>query len=120
MSIHCIKSLTFRKNNDIKIKWEINGKINLYSRCPGCGFKKFETINKEKKVIYWKFTYSWTNFIILFEVQKKLDSKNPRVTKTKKGKLKLLQKGRVCDSKKIKIYQKTRSALLRNLGLQLY
>ena len=34
--------LMFTKNN-FKIKCEIGGKINLYSCCKDCDFKKFET-----------------------------------------------------------------------------
>ena len=30
------------------IKRQIEGKISLYSRCIDCGFKKFETIEKEE------------------------------------------------------------------------
>ena len=36
------------KNNNIKMKREIDGKINLYYWCYDCGFKKFETIDKEE------------------------------------------------------------------------
>ena len=32
----------------IKIKSEIDGKNNFYSRCIDCAFKKFETIDKEE------------------------------------------------------------------------
>ena len=34
------------KNNNIKIKSQINEKSNLCSPCTDCGFKKFETIEK--------------------------------------------------------------------------
>ena len=33
------------KNNNIM---NIDGKIDLYDRCNGCGFKKFAIIDKEK------------------------------------------------------------------------
>ena len=46
MNLYCIKCSMFTQNN-IKIKPEINVKINFYSRCHDCGFKKFETIVKE-------------------------------------------------------------------------
>ena len=38
MNLYCIKYLVFTKNNDIKIKHKIDGKINLHSRCivPRC------------------------------------------------------------------------------------
>ena len=44
----CIKCLMFAKNKNIKIKREIDGKINLCSCCTYCGFKTFETIYQEK------------------------------------------------------------------------
>lgn len=34
----------------IKIKHEIDGKINFYSRCIYCGFKKLETIEEEELI----------------------------------------------------------------------
>ena len=40
--------LVFTKNRNTKIKGEIGGKISLYSHCIDCGFKKFETIDKER------------------------------------------------------------------------
>ena len=36
------------KNNNFKIKLEINGKINLQTDCIDCGSKKFETIDEKK------------------------------------------------------------------------
>ena len=41
--------------------------------------------------------------------RKKRESKNPRVAKKNKGKLILLSNCTVCHSKKIEIYQRTRS-----------
>ena len=38
-------------SNNIKIKLEIYGKINLYSCCNDCGFKMFET-NGEEELSY--------------------------------------------------------------------
>ena len=46
--LFCIRCLKFIKNNDFKIKQEIDGKVNLYSHCIDCGFKKFEIIDKEE------------------------------------------------------------------------
>ena len=43
-----MKYLMFTKNNGIKIKCEIDGNINLSSRCNDCGFEKFKTIDKEE------------------------------------------------------------------------
>ena len=48
MNLYCIKCLIFKKNNNITTKRDIDEKINLYSRCIDCGFKKFETIDEEK------------------------------------------------------------------------
>ena len=48
MNLCCIKCLMFTKNNNIKSKPEIVGKINLYSRCIDCNFKKFTIIVEEK------------------------------------------------------------------------
>ena len=48
MTLYCIKCSKFTKNYNIKIECEIDGKINLYSHCFACGFKKFESIEKEE------------------------------------------------------------------------
>ena len=40
----------FPKNITINIKLEIDRKINIYSRCIDCGFKKFETIDGEELI----------------------------------------------------------------------
>ena len=37
----------FTKNNNIKIKPEADGKINLFSCCIDCGFKKFKLYEKQ-------------------------------------------------------------------------
>ena len=46
--MYCIECSKFTKNSNIKIKDELAGKINLYSSFIECGFKKFETIDKEE------------------------------------------------------------------------
>ena len=38
----------FTKDNNIKLKRKIDGKINLYSCCNDCSFKKFAAIDKEE------------------------------------------------------------------------
>ena len=38
----------YQKNNNIKIKCEIDGKINPYPCCFDCGFNKFETIDRKE------------------------------------------------------------------------
>ena len=43
MSLYCINCSNFANKNGMKIKREINGKMNHYSF-----FKKFETIDKEE------------------------------------------------------------------------
>ena len=48
MKRYCIKCPKFRKSNKIKIKLEINGKINLYFRFLDYDFKKLETFDKEE------------------------------------------------------------------------
>ena len=40
--------LKVHKKNDIRTKYEIDKKVNLYSRCIGCDFKRFVTIDEEK------------------------------------------------------------------------
>ena len=50
----CIKFLVFKRNNNIKLYREIDRKINLYSRCIGCDFKMFKTINEEEISILLK------------------------------------------------------------------
>ena len=49
------------------------------------------------------------------KVQKKNEIKNPNVAKTNKGKQILISKFPVCNSKKVKIYQKARSQLIIKL-----
>ena len=41
--------------------------------------------------------------------RKKTESKNPKVAREKTGRIMFLSKCAVCDSKKIKIYQRARS-----------
>ena len=48
MSLNLNKCLNFSNNKNIKINREIDGKTYLYSHCIGFGFKKSETIYKEK------------------------------------------------------------------------
>lgn len=50
MILHCIKCSIFKKYRNIEIKHEIDGKINFYSRCIYCGFKKLETIEEEELI----------------------------------------------------------------------
>ena len=38
----------FTKNRNVKIKRDIDGKINLYSGCIDCSFKNFETSDEEE------------------------------------------------------------------------
>ena len=41
MNLYCIKCSNFIKNNNIKTRHEIVGKINLYSHCIDCAVKMF-------------------------------------------------------------------------------
>ena len=51
--------------------------------------------------------------------RKNTESKNPKVAKKKKGRIMLLSKRAVCDSKKSKfIKQQEASGLLSNLGIK--
>ena len=49
MNLYYMKCLIFIKNKNIKLKREIDGKINLYSGCVGSDFKKF-AISNEKEI----------------------------------------------------------------------
>ena len=51
INLDYIKCLVFTKNRNVKIKRDIDGKINLYSGCIDCSFKKFET-NDEEEMSY--------------------------------------------------------------------
>ena len=53
--------------------------------------------------------------------RKKTGSKNPQIAKTNKGKMPLLSEFGVCNTKKMKIYQKKQKAsgLVRSLGLKI-
>ena len=42
------KKITILNNINIKLKREIDGKINLYSRCNDWSFKKFATIDEDE------------------------------------------------------------------------
>ena len=44
MNLYSIKCLMFTKNNNIKVNCKIDQKINFYSCCICCGFKKFATV----------------------------------------------------------------------------
>ena len=46
-----MKYLMFTKSRNIRIKYKIDGKTNLYSFCINCGFKKFESIDKEQSYL---------------------------------------------------------------------
>ena len=48
MNLYCIKYSMLTKNRNIKIKRKIVAKINLYSRCVDCSFRKFETTDKKE------------------------------------------------------------------------
>ena len=43
-----MKYLMFKKSRNIRIKYKIDGKTNLYSFCINYDFKKFESIDEEE------------------------------------------------------------------------
>ena len=98
MDLFRIKCSKFTNNsNYIKIKLEIDRKINLYSYFIDYGFKKFETIYDEKlsDLLYGKFRLY--NFIVVFKEIQKVKSSG---LEKNKGKLILLTKCVVFESKK--------------------
>ena len=57
--------------------------------------------------------------MILLKCRKSTESKNPKVARTKNGRIMLLSKCAVCDSKKSKfIKQQEASRLLSSLGIK--
>ena len=49
MNLYCTEcSKLTNNNNNIKIKGDIERKINIYTLCIDCGFKNIETIDKEE------------------------------------------------------------------------
>ena len=87
-------------NNNIDIKHEIDGKLNLYTYCIGCGFKIFEASNKEELSDLGRRLNYKTLLYYCFKCMKNEESKNPKVSKTNNGKTELLSKCVVYDSKK--------------------
>ena len=101
------------ENNNIKIKREIDGKINFYSCC----IKSLKLLIKKNQVTYWKFKlYIKQCYQFVWSVEKKTECKNPRVAKANKGKLMLLSKWPLCNSTKSRFIKKQEaSGLLSNL-----
>ena len=60
--------------------------------------------------------YIQNNVIVLFEVGKKIESRNAQVAKTKNKRIMLLSKQEVCNSKFIK--EQEASGLLSSLGMK--
>ena len=50
MNLYCITCLMLTKGKNIKIKREIDVKINFFSRYIDCSFRKFETISEEELI----------------------------------------------------------------------
>lgn len=68
-------------------------KINSYSCWTDCCFEKFENILKGELIDSSKsFNDIKDNVIILFEVQKNMESKNPKALKEKKRKNNVFRK----------------------------
>ena len=59
------------KNSSIEVKREIDGKINLYSRCIDCVLKKFETVNENKLNDLLKVYTISKNMLLYFSKSKK-------------------------------------------------
>ena len=55
MNFYSIKCLKFTKNNNIKVKREINGKMEIDSHFNDCSFKKIATIYKGKLITLLKY-----------------------------------------------------------------
>ena len=53
-----------------------------------------------KKVVDYILDYIQNRVIVLLETQEKTESKNPKISKTGKGRIMLLLKYVVCDDKK--------------------
>ena len=71
-------------------------------------------------VINKNLNYIENNVILLFEVQKNTESKNPKVVRTKNGGIVLLSKCSVCNSKKLKFLteQEARGVLSNFSGVK--
>lgn len=63
-----LKCSKFSNGNYIKIKWEIDGKINLCSDCIECDFKKLTTVNEELNDLLKIINYISNIIIVLFEM----------------------------------------------------
>ena len=70
MNVYCIKYLMFTENKNTKVKRKIDGKINIYSRCNDCSFKKFSAIDKEKLSDLWKDLIIKQCYLIVWSAKK--------------------------------------------------
>ena len=70
MNVYCIKCLMFTENKNIKVKRKIDGKINIYSCCNDCSFKKFPAIDKEKLSDLWKDLIIKQCYLIVWSAKK--------------------------------------------------
>ena len=50
MNLYCIKCLKFTNSDNVEIKHEVDGKINLHSYCFECGFENVENIDREELI----------------------------------------------------------------------
>ena len=107
MILYCIEYSKFTSNNsNIKIKREVNRESNLYFSCLHCGFKKFETIDREELLDLRKTSAIYKTMISsCLKCRKNTESKNPRKANTNKRKLILLSNFAVCYSKKSKFIE---------------
>ena len=115
---YCMKCLKFTNSNNIKIKREIDEKINLSSQCTDCIFIRFETIDRKELSDLLK-TISKTMLSCCLKWRKNIGSKIPRMAKINEGKLILLLKCTMCDSKRSRFLKNQEaSRLLSNLWIR--
>ena len=78
----------FTKNRNIAVKY----KIDLYSHCIDCGFRKSKTLKLLMKKKTWLFIRKFDLIIkeyclITGSVKKNTESRNAKVVKTKSGRI---------------------------------
>ena len=94
-----LKCSKFSNGNDIKIKWEIDGKINLNSDCIECNFKKLTTVNEKLNDLLNIVNYISNIVIVLFEMQGEKQKVKSLGLQRKEGRTILSSKCGICYSK---------------------
>ena len=101
------------ENNYVKLKRERDE--HFYSLCNDWCFKRFATTHDEEMNDLLKKIQSNYKAMLSYclKCRKNTESKNPKVVRTKTGRIMLLSKCEVCDSKKLKfIKEREASGLL--------